>query len=123
MPEGCSNISVPRLILQPLIENCYNHGLKDKVKDGRIKVFFKKDGKYLKFFVEDNGVGLEEEKLKEMQKILSSIDHNVESTGILNVHRRLQIRYGIDAGLYVSKGEDGGLKIEIRIVLEEENCV
>jgi two-component system, sensor histidine kinase YesM len=115
IPEGMQNFIVPRLIVQPIIENSYNHGLKDKIRDGILKVQMQQEQGYLSIFVEDNGEEMKEEKLAELRRMLGSNDPGIEKSGLLNVHRRLQIKYGSDSGIHVSQGEYGGLRVEIRI--------
>lgn len=118
IPEGAENLIVPRLIVQPIIENSYNHGLKDKVRGGLLKVRLRQEESVLCIFIEDNGEEMSEEKLR---GFLESTDPAVERSGLLNVHRRIRIKYGNDSGLYVSKGEHGGLCVEIRIRSKEES--
>jgi two-component system, sensor histidine kinase YesM len=115
IPEGMQNFIVPRLIVQPIIENSYNHGLKDKIRDGILKVQMQQEQGYLSIFVEDNGEEMKEQKLAELRRMLGSNDPGIEKSGLLNVHRRLQIKYGSDSGIHVSQGEYGGLRVEIRI--------
>ena len=119
LPVQLEHATVPRLILQPLIENAYNHGLKNKLRDGLIKVSFVEEDEVLRFVVEDNGDDLAEEALKELADNISNTDPNLESTGVLNIHRRLQIRYGSIAGIDVARSTLGGLKIEAKIVLQQ----
>ncbi|WP_391573762.1 sensor histidine kinase [Cohnella sp.] len=121
LPEGLENRLVPRLILQPIIENAYNHSLEKKSKGGWLNVEMDVYGEHLVITVEDNGQQLTPDKLEEMRNRLQSYDEPAESTGMLNVHRRLKIKYGETGGLRLSTGERGGLKVEIVIPLGEVN--
>jgi len=121
IPEGFENILVPRLILQPIIENAYNHSLEKRSKGGWLNVEMDVYGELLVITVEDNGQQLTPDKLEEMRNRLQSYDEPAESTGMLNVHRRLKIKYGETGGLRLSTGERGGLKVEIVIPLGEVN--
>ncbi|MBD2868958.1 sensor histidine kinase [Paenibacillus arenilitoris] len=120
LPEEIRNLQVPRLILQPLIENAYNHGLENKKKDGWIRVSFRADGGMLLVAVEDNGEELNEEKLQSLCIRLYVPEEASESTGLINVHRRLRIKYGQAGGVSLSLGESGGLRAELRIPLGRE---
>lgn len=121
LPEGLENRLVPRLILQPIIENAYNHSLEKRSKGGWLNVEMDVYGEHLVITVEDNGQQLTPDKLEEMRNRLQSYDEPAESTGMLNVHRRLKIKYGEAGGLRLSTGERGGLKVEIVIPLGEVN--
>ena len=48
---------VPPLLLQPIIENVFKHGLMHKLEDGRVKILFQKEGEHIRCTVEDNGIG------------------------------------------------------------------
>ncbi|QJD82794.1 sensor histidine kinase [Cohnella herbarum] len=119
VPEGLENMLVPRLILQPIIENAYNHSLEKRPKDGWLNVEMDVYGDHLVISVEDNGQELTPDKLEEMRNKLQSQDEPGESTGMLNVHRRLKIKYGESGGLRLGAGERGGLKVEIVIPIRE----
>lgn len=116
LPETCSGILVPKLILQPLLENSFNYGLKDKVEGGLLKVSVSTDASNLTITVEDNGESLSEEKLTEMQQNLLALRNKntlQEITGILNIQRRLNIYF--DGSGYLSAGRSplGGLCVQL----------
>lgn len=117
IPVDCADIPVPRLILQPIIENAYNHGLENKTKGGLIKIAFTETEERLLISIEDNGEAVSPQKLDELNRLLISPDDAGESTGISNVHRRLQIKYGARGGLRFSPRPDGGLRVDILIPL------
>ena len=103
----------------------YNHGLENKLKDGWICVSFEQQHDTLVIAVEDNGDELDESKLHSLRMRLLSAEESAESTGLINVHRRIQIKYGQESGLSLSKGESGGLRAELRLPLiweENENA-
>lgn len=119
LPEAYDSLKVPRLILQPLIENAFEHGLANKMKDGQVRVAFVCEPRLLIVSVEDNGEELSEEGLAKLQVLLHSNNEENEVTGLLNVHRRLQLKYGDSFGLAASRGDMGGLRIEMKISAEE----
>jgi two-component system sensor histidine kinase YesM len=104
-----------KLILQPIIENAFNHGLKDKLRNGVVKLSILEEKNQIVLSIEDNGENLDSEKLGKLQEELNSSGNITETTGLVNVHRRLQIKFGKDSGLFVSRGGIGGLKVDIRI--------
>lgn len=119
LPRSHCHMQVPRLILQPLIENAYIHGLEDKIADGKLTIQFQVEQDYLRVIVEDNGENLSNERLIELKEMLQSPKIYKESTGLFNVHRRLQLRYGEAFGLIVTRGALGGLYVVMRLPCKE----
>jgi two-component system, sensor histidine kinase YesM len=119
LPKLYENQRVPRMILQPLIENAFEHGLSNKMMDGKVCVDFKCDSRYLFASVEDNGDELTEEGLNQLSDRLHTNNEDCEITGMINVHRRLQLKYGEAFGLVVSRGVMGGLRVEMKIYIAE----
>lgn len=117
LPVEAEGLRVPRLILQPIVENAFKHGLENKLKDGQLCVSFRKQGGSLVIVVEDNGEGMDVSKLRELQLRMHSPKAATASSGLANVHRRLQMMYGPDYGLYLSLAAEGGLKAEIKLPL------
>jgi two-component system sensor histidine kinase YesM len=114
IPAGWEEVIVPRLILQPIIENCYNHGLKNKEENGRIDIsIYLEDGLVIR--IDDNGEELTDSTLAHLQELLSNGEDKVENTGILNIHRRLVIFYEGKGGLSVDRSVMGGFSVRIRI--------
>lgn len=107
--EQLLNVQVPRLIIQPIVENAVEHGM-DTTEQGRLEVrlFTREDG-YLCIEVEDNG-HLTEEDRKRIDRILSQdIELAKEkrvSLGIRNVDQRLKMIYGADCGLFIESNEE-----------------
>lgn len=107
--ERLLNVQVPRLIIQPIVENAVEHGM-DTTEQGRLEVrlFTREDG-YLCIEVEDNG-HLTEEDRKRIDRILSQdIELAKEkrvSLGIRNVDQRLKMIYGADCGLFIESNEE-----------------
>jgi two-component system sensor histidine kinase YesM len=115
LPGEFRNLAVPRLILQPIIENAFEHGLENKVSAGLLHIGFRQDGGLLAIIVEDNGDSLEDAEIQRLAGILAGDDNQIESTGIINIHRRLRLKFGADSGLSVSRSALGGFKVEVRI--------
>lgn len=121
LPEECYNIVVPKLIIQPIIENVFEHGLANKASDGIVRILFKRQDDNLDIVVEDNGEELTDLKLSELQESMAAIDDNVETTGILNVHKRIVLKLGEGNGLKIERSELGGMKVTIFIVIKGDN--
>jgi two-component system sensor histidine kinase YesM len=123
LPAGMRDQVVPKVILQPLIENAFEHGLKNTVEGGILRVSFREDSHYCRIFAEDNGRDLSDESLDELRNKLNSEDNEIEHTGLINTHRRIRLSFGINSGIYVSRGELGGLCVEMRIEKRTEKRI
>lgn len=111
LPEKYRELKVPRLILQPLLENAFNHGLKDTAENGRLRVWYEERDANFLVFVEDNGAGMGDEELEALrEKLLAADDFLMERSGVINIHQRLRIRFGPDYGLRAEKGKPGGTR-------------
>lgn len=101
---------LPKLILQPLVENSIYHGIREKEGEGMIGITGRKaeNGDIL-LCVEDNGVGILPEQLKNLQeKLVSGEKVHQEGYGIFNVNQRIQLNYGVPYGLSILfSGIDG----------------
>lgn len=119
VPETCLGLLVPRLILQPLLENAFKYGLEDKVADGLLRVTFAKRNEDLSICVEDNGETVSDEDILKMQNSLKN-EKPEEITGIMNIHRRLKIYYKEKSGLTIVRSQLGGVAVTIVIPYGEE---
>lgn len=113
LPDELRSIPVPRLIVQPIIENAFKHSLEKKVKDGLIAVRFEKVSSQVRIIVEDNGDRLTDEALEQIRKALHDVQDQAEITGMVNIHRRIRITFGEDSGLQTERSELGGLRVTI----------
>lgn len=110
------NIQVPRVLLQPIIENVFEHGLQHKSSNGLLRMSYEQAGDRLSIKIEDNGDSLSEDKLTLLQRQLDSYESaQGEITGLLNVNQRLRIKFGSDFGLQAEQSELGGLCIRVNI--------
>ena len=121
MTEGdWQKLVVPRLLVQPLIENAFGHGLKNMEK-GVVRLRVQTTGPKTVISVEDNGDGLDEEMISRLRRIIQE-GENKEGEGIalVNIHRRLQLHFGSASRLECSRSELGGLCAAIVITAREE---
>lgn len=110
------DLFVPRLILQPIIENAYKHALGNMIQQGELWVHCERVGDVFSIYVEDNGRSISDAEIEQLQKRLrQSTTRMEETTGIINVHRRIQLRYGEEYGITVSRSALGGLQVRINL--------
>ena len=118
LPEQYQNVLVPRLIIQPLLENAFKYGLEAKESDGFLRVSFRPEGGVLGVIVDDNGGGVTAKRLAQLQTGLEGDAPDGEITGTINIHRRLRLKFGAQSGLRISVNEHGGLRAELMMDLE-----
>ncbi|MBP1988653.1 sensor histidine kinase [Paenibacillus eucommiae] len=111
---------VPRLILQPIIENVYKYAFGHMEGKGELRFHMAQEGDDLFIFIEDSGDSLTDQEITKLnEKLRLSSNYIEDTTGIMNVHRRIQLKYGEGYGIYLVRSELGGLRVEIRIALRE----
>jgi len=115
LPDELSSIPVPRLVLQPIVENAYKYALERRVSGGKLSVTFEVLDHDAWIYIEDNGEHLEETAVRRLQKRLSEFNHAEETTGLINLHRRLVYRFGSEYGISLSMGAESGLKVAMRL--------
>ena len=100
------DMMVPSMLLQPLVENSIRHGLSSKVDGGTIRVRSRVSGNRLQIVVEDDGVGIPEEKLARLFE---------QGIGVNNVNERLKVLYGDNYKMWIDSrvGEGTSTGIEI----------
>ena len=112
-PEVKGDI-VPKLLLQPVVENALEHGLDMKEEGEKIlKLFFVKDGEDVLLAVEDNGPGMEQEEADKL------VTYKASGYGLKNVNDRMQLLYGMEYGIKVFSQIDQGTRVEMRIPREK----
>ena len=115
VPSDFKYLKVPRLILQPLVENAFEHGLKSKVKDGVLKITFDTFNHGILINIEDNGEGMKQGTIDYLQNVMDDCICGTENTAIINIAKRIRLKLGEDSGISFEKGEMGGLKVTIKI--------
>jgi two-component system LytT family sensor kinase len=105
-------VTLPFLCLQPLVENALKHGLEESVERSSVTITAEDEGTEARVVVEDNGVGMEPERLR---AILRGSAGPSTGIGLSNVDRRLRQVYGDDYGLVVETGVGAGTKITVRL--------
>ena len=119
LPQDLRNISVPRLIIQPILENAFQYGLENKAENGLLRIHFETIPQGAAIFIEDNGEELTDADIEKMRDQISEQGYDTEAlevTGIVNISRRIRIFCGNEGGLYVSRSSLGGLCVEVRII-------
>jgi len=118
-------IMVPKFILQPLVENCFNHGFKNSDPPWIVKITVFRQDNSLIIQVEDNGVGISSERLSRIQECINGKQPTSEdskhknSIGIFNVKQRIEMLCPSGSGLNIDSQYGSGTKITVTIVLNK----
>ena len=116
VPDELRGIRIPKLTLQPLVENALYHGIKIRRRKGLIRVSGRLEGDQLVLEVADDGSGMTPERLEEVRASL--VNGRKEGFGLRTVHQRIQILFGMEYGLTLESDPDAGTKIYVRIPMQ-----
>ncbi len=119
--ESIANVYVPRLILQPILENAFKYAYENGNGDPmKLEVNYAvRNDKDFDIIIENSGE-LSDETLQMLEEKLQSTDMRMETTAIININRRLKLYFGNKSGLSVGRSTLGGLKVTVHIVRGEE---
>jgi two-component system sensor histidine kinase YesM len=120
--EGLSEIVIPKIILQPIVENAIYHGIRKQDTSGHIDIRVFKQGEDILLEVQDNGCGFDMQNPKITTK---PQEVRLGGVGIQNVDQRVKLYYGQDYGLTLSShvGQGTLVCIRIRPTLGEDNII
>jgi two-component system LytT family sensor kinase len=110
--EDTLDMLVPSMLLQPLVENSIKHGLSGKIEGGTIRIRTRRGGSRLELLVEDDGVGIPEERLATV------LDQGI---GVSNVHERLKVLFGNDYRMWIDSHPGEGTRVRIEVPELETN--
>lgn len=108
VPESMQGLTIPRLLLQPIVENAVIHGIEPKPGGGTIRITGGTDGETAWIEIADTGVGMSGERMSEMMSRLKQPVSEGAGYGVWNVHQRLLIRYGEPSGIMYRPNPGGG---------------
>ncbi|MBE5981211.1 MAG: sensor histidine kinase [Paenibacillaceae bacterium] len=114
IPEEMFPYKLPKLILQPLIENAIIHGLDNKTKGGMVNISGRIKNKMLILSVSDNGVGMTQAKVRSIL-----LKESNESIGVRNVNQRLKLYFGEQRGLEIQSIINVGTQVTITIPADD----
>lgn len=107
--ESILKYKVPKLLLQPLIENAIIHGFQKIDSGGILEISCEKKDGMLHIKVTDNGQGMTAERLQEI------LDGSTRRTGIMNVKKRISLVYGEDTEISINSGQNGGCIVYLKL--------
>lgn len=116
IPDHLKGFILPKLTLQPLVENALYHGLKNRRRKGFIHVTGREENGCLILEVEDDGPGMTEQRLQEVRASLT--EDKREGFGLRTVHQRIQILFGAEYGLKLESTPDVGTKVIVTLPMK-----
>ena len=123
IPGFYSELMVPKLILQPIIENSFTHAFNNMIENGILVIQFISSENMLKILIDDNGNSLTDQKLGTLIELTEKAKSgdNKEMHGILNICRRLSIFTGYPGCFTLQRSNLGGLSVCLTISDRREN--
>lgn len=114
--EKLKSHCIPKLIIQPLVENSIQHGLESKVDGGMISVVISSVNDHIMIIVEDDGIGADE---KDVTAKMDSGNELTSAFALRNIHERLKLTYGAAYGIRITTAPDKGFQVLMRIPMNE----
>ncbi len=120
IPEALKDVMIPKITLQPLVENALYHGIKNRRGGGKISIYASVVDDTVCITVEDNGIGMTPERLLAVTSQLSRKEElqqkrKHDSYGLFNVSERITLKFGQQYGLVISSVYGEGTKVQVVI--------
>jgi two-component system sensor histidine kinase YesM len=125
IPPEFKNYPLPALTLQPIVENAIIHGCEVKRGKSLIRIYSAREDNYFTLYITDDGVGIEEGRLRELNEELgnvTSVEETepeqvsiTESIGLINVNRRIKLKYGDEYGLHIRSAVSEGTQVILHL--------
>ncbi len=118
IPPELLTLPVPKLFLQPIVENAIKHGLNSMGRAGTIKIWAT-GGETVQVMVEDDGIGMSPEKIQSLGELKSQTNLDSTHIGLVNVNQRIKLKYGEAYGILIDSQPGEGTKVTIRLPKKE----
>lgn len=106
---------MPRLILQPVLENAFKYAYETVCESMRLYLHFEVQSPYQFQILVENSGNVSDDTVKMIREKLANTDPRMETTALVNIHRRLKIYFQPSSGLEVERSSLGGLLIRMKI--------
>jgi two-component system sensor histidine kinase YesM len=116
--QDCLACPIPKFSLQPLVENCFIHGLEGKMEQWVITIRAERVLDEVEISIVDNGVGIGEKRLEQIRTGLAQETEDLErgdSMGMSNVNARIKLLFGEEYGLFISSSNGKGTTVKLLI--------
>ena len=123
VPAELLHIKIPKMSLQPIVENSVNHGIEEMAEDTTIYIKVFKEENNVIIEVSDMGIGMSQEKLNELIRSINSkeqiSDDKEHGRALYNVQQRIKMYFGKEYGLQIFSQEGAYTKVSICIPFDE----
>lgn len=121
VPEELDRYMIPKITIQPLVENALYHGIKNKRRSGKIEIRGRKQGDMLIIEIEDNGIGISKERLWQVKDgIQKKVLTGKDIYGLYNVNERIRLNFGEAYGIDISSVYGEGTVVRVLLPCVEE---
>ena len=116
VPEDLYEYKIPKITIQPLVENALYHGIKNKRGQGMITITGKSKENGFVLYVRDNGIGMTQERLKEVRAGIQKLSYTgKEIYGLYNVNERIRLNFGEMYGISIESTYGEGTCVSISL--------
>ena len=119
LEEGSKGASIPRMTLQPIVENSIKYGFGEDRDCLEIRISTRIQKGVLSVIIADDGVGIRPELLEELKANLDQGQNQTDHIGIYNVHKRIRLVYGSGYGVGIDSEMEKGTVVTLRVPCEE----
>ena len=120
VPKSVEACLIPKITIQPLVENALYHGIKNKRGIGKIVISCVREDQYFLLQVKDNGIGIQEKQLEIIKEnILHRSKNENENYGLYNVNERIRLKFGEEYGIYIESVYMDGTTVSIKLPYRE----
>ncbi len=121
MPEELEKYLIPKITIQPIVENALYHGIKNKRGLGHILINGRREKNHFVIQIEDNGIGISEERLAQVRdKIQYRSPAGNDIYGLYNVNERIHLNFGEKFGISIESDYGDGTVVSILLPYMEE---
>ena len=119
LEEGSRGASIPRMTLQPIVENSIKYGFGEDRDCLEIRISTRIQNEVLSVIISDDGVGIRTELLEKLKANLDQGQNQTDHIGIYNVHKRIRLVYGSRYGVGIDSKIEEGTVVTLRVPCEE----
>lgn len=121
VPEELFDCMIPKITIQPLVENALYHGIKNKRGSGKILIGGVKEDTCFLLQIKDNGIGIHQERLKQVREgIRNKVLTGSDIYGLYNVNERIRLNFGEGYGIYIESVYGKGTVVSVKLPYARE---